>query len=1027
MTRYFSRRRMSGATVFGLIGILLLAIGQDLTCDSNDLFIAPCDEFSNLSFASLAALTEANLMPNPQTFCEQLTPVTVTEFQGLRCSDPPKPVANDHTTLQAIGAGLIEVSQAQVDMLFNDPGAPFAVGQRGDTLTIAPEGSTPMRAGGYVVVASVVMAPFSLTTTGAFNQFGFVFDANNDPTDNFESTVPCDSFNGTDLWVVATLASGGWSMTVTDAANDLFELLVVDARIIVEQNVMVAIVAAGTFAVEEPPYRVTISSHPPGDFLNPTGSIFPPLGELQSFPEGVEQLFDCCTPFGECVGLNMGDCAARNGTIIPFCADKDENQNGIDDACPVPCCISSIGCDQLPDIVCRDRVLTCLVEDFGVSLCAVPCCLSDGTCIVTKTREECDLHQRGTVVDECLDDGNRDGFDDACRPPQPRISCCLPDGACVSVTETTCDGDLGTDVGQCLGDVDENGKDDACEFLVAEPTLMIDDVAMPEGDDGPTLFTFTVTFNPPPSEPGQVDFETTDGTAVAGEDYDAVAESAVFEPGVNSIEYTVTVHGDTDDEEDETFIFTATLPSGATTVAMGTILNNDGPEGDGEFVSCCSFLSGFCEEVPREECTLPETIVASCAGDEENTNGIDDACPVACCLPDGTCGPKPDGECGNRVPACFDDDGDGVTECGVACCRPNGTCSIVSQAECDRVQGTGVLKCLNDGNRDGFDDACEALVRPCCVPDLGCQPLAIPVCHARGGTVLDPCGGVECESFEHESGACCLNGGGCLMAISTLATRPSEICVEAFGGAYQGAGTTCEGVTCNSSVDLATIDIVVDELLPVVDIGQAVPAHGDLDAVDVSITPIVRVTGPGTSSFRLEADILVNGVLVAQDRKYGLGVSAATDRCEGQEPCDGACRVRLVSGEESQSSDGSCGLAPIGECVCQAEVGLSAVDRLTIAPGSTITLVLDPNNLIDEFDEANNVLTIVFQPSGSEIPGDSDGDGDADLPDFLTLIQCFSGAGEPAELGCEALDGDGDGDIDLSDVIAFLGRFTGAC
>ena len=59
------------------------------------------------------------------------------------------------------------------------------------------------------------------------------------------------------------------------------------------------------------------------------------------------------------------------------------------------------------------------------------------------------------------------------------------------------------------------------------------------------------------------------------------------------------------------------------------------------------------------------------------------------------------------------------------------------------------------------------------------------------------------------------------------------------------------------------------------------------------------------------------------------------------------------------------------------------------------------------------------------VPGDLDGDGDVDLSDYLALLACVGGPGQPVAAGCEDADLDGDGDSDLADVVRFQGLLTG--
>jgi hypothetical protein len=59
-------------------------------------------------------------------------------------------------------------------------------------------------------------------------------------------------------------------------------------------------------------------------------------------------------------------------------------------------------------------------------------------------------------------------------------------------------------------------------------------------------------------------------------------------------------------------------------------------------------------------------------------------------------------------------------------------------------------------------------------------------------------------------------------------------------------------------------------------------------------------------------------------------------------------------------------------------------------------------------------------------PSDFDDDGDVDLSDYGTFLDCYNGPGKPpASSGCETPDFDDDGDVDLGDYAAFLDCYNG--
>jgi len=107
-----------------------------------------------------------------------------------------------------------------------------------------------------------------------------------------------------------------------------------------------------------------------------------------------------------------------------------------------------------------------------------------------------------------------------------------------------------------------------------------------EGDSGTQLVYFLLEFNGVRDDPQQwlsVDYATRDGTATAGEDYLAVADTLILYPGETQATITVEVIGDTTPEPDETFYLDVFNPVGgsfgagvAQLTAVRTILDDDG-------------------------------------------------------------------------------------------------------------------------------------------------------------------------------------------------------------------------------------------------------------------------------------------------------------------------------------------------------------------------------------------------------------------------------------------------------------------
>jgi hypothetical protein len=116
-----------------------------------------------------------------------------------------------------------------------------------------------------------------------------------------------------------------------------------------------------------------------------------------------------------------------------------------------------------------------------------------------------------------------------------------------------------------------------------DPALRIDDVRITEGNAGVRQATFTVTLDDGPQVGNvTVDVRTlTDGTAISGDDYTALALTTLtFLPHETSKTISVPVRGDNTDEADETFSVQLSNPTGAVIaddIGIGTIANDDPP------------------------------------------------------------------------------------------------------------------------------------------------------------------------------------------------------------------------------------------------------------------------------------------------------------------------------------------------------------------------------------------------------------------------------------------------------------------
>jgi len=104
-----------------------------------------------------------------------------------------------------------------------------------------------------------------------------------------------------------------------------------------------------------------------------------------------------------------------------------------------------------------------------------------------------------------------------------------------------------------------------------------------EGDSGSKAYVFTVNLSRQTSFPVTVDYATSSACcgpefATPGEDYQAKTGTVSFAAGETSKTFQITIYGDTEAEQDETFSVQISNPSPVTIMANsagGTILNDD--------------------------------------------------------------------------------------------------------------------------------------------------------------------------------------------------------------------------------------------------------------------------------------------------------------------------------------------------------------------------------------------------------------------------------------------------------------------
>lgn len=148
----------------------------------------------------------------------------------------------------------------------------------------------------------------------------------------------------------------------------------------------------------------------------------------------------------------------------------------------------------------------------------------------------------------------------------------------------------------------------------AGPTISVADASVTEGDTAGTV-DVSLTLSEAAPNPVTVDLATSNGSAVAGSDYDAFSGTVTFPANQTTIQQSIGIIGDTDFEGTEDFTVTLSNPSGATISdgsATVTITDND-PEPPG-----VPDLSVSDETVGEGDGTVTVTITA----DETSTSPV---------------------------------------------------------------------------------------------------------------------------------------------------------------------------------------------------------------------------------------------------------------------------------------------------------------------------------------------------------------------------------------------------------------------
>jgi hypothetical protein len=716
-------------------------------------------------------------------------------------------------------------------------------------------------------------------------------------------------------------------------------------------------------------------------------------------PQGIEA---CCFPGGNCFDLPIGECVDSGG--MPQGPGTDCQSVSCDNQGLEACCFPDDSCQDLFPDECQDGggfpqgpETDCLsapcdgfefeaccfadgvCEDFYPPDCVLlggepqgpgsncdsvscdvlvgSCCLPDGTCLDGFLAEQCVMQDgrfggEGSLCDTTL-----------CLPDIQ--ACCLPDGICVELLLPDCVNQGGTPQG--------------------ETTTCMDDVACPAPPEACCL---------------------PDGGCVEQDPAQCLLQDGV--PGGLG-----TTCGDVICDE----------PTEACCYADGTCADvvpsacDGSPQGPG---SLCA--QGSCE-LPIEACCVPgglciETTIPDCVAQDGMPQGtgttcVDAICTVAieaCCLPDGTCVEIDPSECAQQdgLP------GGPATTCGdvvclepiEACCLTDGSCEVLPSADC-QAQG-GLPKgpgsqCEGDADGNGIDDGCESR-EPCedCGPGdywIGQEPCEAGVDYMPSGALV----GIDLDL-------------DCFPDLSFVLSGPTIVGhTGALDDSLHFPGTAdIDGHLDVIDTDMYWLHLSGGGITLTAGAGQGVQAlaptlgtiveQADNPAVADSFFNVFFEVdlGGGMYLYNQEALTVTSEVICLPPQASYLHPVDCIPLYTSPIPGEGVLVANLVSADHETFP--LCGGDATGDCFTPHPTPFC--NDATCC--SSVCDVL-PYCCESEWDSAC-VSQAVTQCLGCR--GDFDGDGDVDLKDWQTMLECF---GESSGGTCALGDFDENGVVDLED------------
>jgi len=239
---------------------------------------APSCAFLPVSVGELANMLGISL---DQAAC---LAVTIQNAVHSAASVPNKAVAHDFTTTEFFWHEVWVADTLGIDKAFNK--STFECGNGPNGYTLCPSPADPVPAGETLVLVNRVEKPIPLADSTNHFQYGFVFDADGDTTNNYQpsASYPNDFFKDTDRWYEADYdPTSGWTLKVSDATGGTPKQVTSHARIIIRDDTITLVVPASEFKVQKPKFRLTAFRHT-GDYgINPPynwdASVWPAVAD----------------------------------------------------------------------------------------------------------------------------------------------------------------------------------------------------------------------------------------------------------------------------------------------------------------------------------------------------------------------------------------------------------------------------------------------------------------------------------------------------------------------------------------------------------------------------------------------------------------------------------------------------------------------------------------------------------------------------------------------------------------------------